>query len=96
MKEDITDFEKGYAQKYHHYITIGYIEKWPEIETTPEPGHFYLSEVPSYEHLDESLPMTQMVNEKPTNQAKPIIQDAALTIKHPVVSGQSLHQDDKV
>lgn len=99
-KEDITDFEKGYAQKYHHYITIGYITKCPEIETVPEPGHYYLSEVPSYENLDEPLPITKVDDGKQgdlwRNMAKPVIQEDALSIKNPVLSGQSLHQDDKV
>ena len=95
-KEDIKDFEKGYAQKYHHYITIGYVTKCPDIEKPSEPGHFYLSEVPSYDYLDDSLAIPKTDSEMPTNVTKPIIQDAAFNIKNSLSSGQSVLEENKV
>ena len=88
IKEDISDFQKGYAQKYHHYITIGYITKCPELELPEEPGHFYLSEIPSYEGIDENLSAVTVDSEQSTNIAKPIMQEEALLIKRSVPAGQ--------
>ena len=96
MKDDIADFQEHYAGKYHHYITIGYINKNPEIEVPEEKGHFYLSEVPSYEQLLESESKTSDDLRKQTYTGQPVVEEGGFPTKTPLLSGESLRQDDKV
>ena len=96
MKEDIADFQEHYAGKYHHYITIGYITKNPEIEMPEEQRHFYLSEVPSYDHLTEENENVVSDTKKYTNIEKPVVEETHFPTKTPILSGESLSQDNKV
>ena len=96
MKDDIADFQEHYAGKYHHYITIGYIIKNPEIEMPEEQRHFYLSEVPSYEHLTEDNQNAVSDTGKYTNIDNSVVEETGFPTKTPILSGESLHQDHKV
>ena len=96
-KEDIVDFQEHYAGKYHHYITIGYIIKNPEIEIQDEKGHFYLSEVPTYDQLlesDRKLPGD--LERKTSVTPKEIMDENGIPTKIPVISGEAVEQDNKV
>ena len=61
-----------------------------------ENRHFYLSEVPSYEQLTEDNQKVYNELGKSTNIEKPVVEESKIPIKTPVLSGESLNQDDKV
>ena len=76
---------------------MGYINKNPELEIPEEQSHFYLSEVPSYEHLTEqNEPKSALELEKHAKARHESIDDQPISIKHSVSSGTSLDQDNKV
>ena len=96
-KEDIVDFQDHYAGKYHHYITIGYITKNPEPEMLDEKGHFYLSEVPSYEQLmDSDRKLSGDLEKKTSIVGQQVLDESGIPMKTPIQSGESISQDDRV
>ena len=67
------------------------------MEIPEEQSHFYLSEVPSYEHLTEqNEPKSALESEKYAKAQQESIEDSPISIKHSVSSGTSLDQDGKV
>lgn len=61
-----------------------------------EHRHFYLSEVPSYEQLTEDKQKVYNESGNSTNIEKTVVEEIKIPIKVPVLSGESLNQDEKV
>ena len=76
---------------------MGYINKNPELEIPEEQSHFYLSEVPSYEHLTEqNEPKSALELENHAKAQQASVEDHPVSIKQSVSSGTSMDQDNKV
>ena len=62
-----------------------------------EKGHFYLSEVPSYEQLiDSDKKSSGELGKKTSIVEQQVLGESGIPMKTPIQSGESISQDDRV
>ena len=62
-----------------------------------EKGHFYLSEVPSYEQLlDSDRKLSGELDKKTSIVGQQVLDDSVIPMRTPIQSGESINQDDRV